>query len=444
MQTWFELNKHKRFCVLGLGLSGMSCVRFLVEQGIEPSVCDTRSLPPGIDELKQLLPQVDLTLGQPSVEYLQQFDFVLMSPGIDPRADIYQTVLANGTELINEIELFAHGIALTDKQVVAVTGSNGKSTVVSLLGEALNKAEITTSVGGNIGRPALDCLSDSSDIIVLELSSFQLEFCPSFAADIALVLNVSEDHMDRYADLAHYAQTKRAIYQNARLAIFNHDDQQTYPEQHPNAISFGVDCQADWQVEQGHACLQGNAVCSLQQSRLVGLHNQQNMLAVTAVAYALNADPRLIEIAFNEFSGLQHRCEKVSEKLGVTWVNDSKATNVGATLAALSGLANIEGQLVLIAGGVGKDADFSPLQSVLNSNVDHLITLGRDGQQIAALKANAQHVSSIQDAVKLAAKITQVGDTVLLSPACASLDMFKNFEQRGLAFVAAVEALNEQ
>ncbi|WP_111976814.1 UDP-N-acetylmuramoyl-L-alanine--D-glutamate ligase [Algibacillus agarilyticus] len=446
--TWLKRNNHKKFCVLGLGLSGLSCVRYLLSQGIVPAVCDTRKQPPLVDQLDLIPERLALKFGFVDSEYLQQFDYILMSPGIDPRQSWIEDAQAEGVELINEIELFSHAIEhiqenRTPVKVIAVTGSNGKSTVVSLLGETLLAAGISNAVGGNIGRPALDLLNDNPDVYVLELSSFQLEFCPSFSPDIALLLNVSEDHMDRYSSMEEYTATKKNIYRGAQLAIFNADDDLTQPNECYRQVSFGQSKNAKWQVIDDRACYLNQPVYSLQNAGLVGVHNQLNMLAVAAVMFEFSAIAEKVEHAFQHYTGLAHRCQRISQRFGVNWLNDSKATNVGATLAALNGLANEQGQLILIAGGVGKDADFEPLRSVLNEQVSQLITFGQEGHLIASLKASSTQVDDLEGAVKLAASLANNGDTVLLSPACASLDMFKNFEQRGLAFIQAVEALDE-
>lgn len=439
--NWYTKQKNKTFCVLGLGLSGFACVRFLLQQGIKPVVCDSRETPPNLVEVTRLLGAEQIHLGNWNTELLTQMDFLVVSPGIDPRQAVFKQAEAAGVKLINEIELLAKA---TTKTLLAVTGSNGKSTVVSLLGEVLNQAGISCAVGGNIGIPALELLTDDSDCLLLELSSFQLEFCPSLQLDLAMVLNVTEDHMDRYDDLAEYAEVKRRIYRAAKVVIYNADDPLTIPEPDlaQQQISFSLQQAADWTIQDNATLYKRQSQHQINQCRLVGRHNQANILAVVAAAHVLGASADKVEQGLNHFSGLPHRCQLISKKLAVNWINDSKATNVGATLAAISGLAEQSGDLYLIAGGVAKDADLSPLKAVLETQVKQLVTMGQDGELIAALKADSLSAASLSEAVQLISQLVKPGDTVLLSPACASLDMFKNFEQRGEYFIQAVEALS--
>ncbi|NTS76589.1 UDP-N-acetylmuramoyl-L-alanine--D-glutamate ligase [Catenovulum sp. SM1970] len=446
--NWFHDNQHKQFGILGLGLSGQSCLRFLLAQNIEPDVFDTRENLANLDEIYQQLNQERVHLGELDFNTLSKLDYLVMSPGLDPRGPIFDKLLANGVQLINEIELFAHAC---DKQIIAITGSNGKSTVTSLLGHVFEQAHQSAAIGGNIGIPALTLLLDKpdADFYVLELSSFQLEFCPSFRANVSLLLNISEDHLDRYTDIAEYALVKRRIFNGADLIVYNRDDDSTFPvkdelaKDYKQATHFGLSSAegADWYIVSQQAISKSGVNYSLSQTSLVGKHNQANMLAVLAVADFYQLEQQSVEHALTNYQGLAHRCQLVSRKLDCLWIDDSKATNVGATLAALQGLAENK-NIILLAGGVGKGADFTPLQPAFEKSVKQLITFGRDGGQIANLIDGAIEVDGLETAVKIAKGHIVPGDIVLLSPACASLDMFKNFEQRGLAFQHAVEALS--
>lgn len=447
-------DKSKQFAVLGLGLSGMACLRFLLKQGIRPVLFDTRTSLPNQQQIELLDDNLQLELGPLQADKLKAFDILVVSPGLDCRQTAIQAAKSAGVQLINEIELFAQAITQFDCQLVGITGSNGKSTVTSLLGEALNQLQQNAIIGGNIGTPALDCLVDidlqQHSIFVIELSSFQLELCPSLACDVAMMLNLSEDHMDRYNSLADYGKTKRNIFNHAGLALYWADDpacQPTNPEQPQQSFAL-ENRSADWSV-----CLNGMVTTNLEEkgdyqiqldaSQMVGAHNLLNQLAVVAAIAGLGihgSETQLID-ALAGYQGLDHRCQLVSRKFAVNWIDDSKATNVGATLAALQGLAGQPGKLILIAGGDGKSADFSELKTAFDNQVSHLLTIGKDGPLLAKLFESNESFSTLEQAVNRAAELAEQGDTVLLSPACASLDMFSNFVERGIKFKQAVEAL---
>ncbi|MCH1920663.1 UDP-N-acetylmuramoyl-L-alanine--D-glutamate ligase [Shewanella sp. A3A] len=431
--------------VMGLGATGKSVVRYLMAQGITPLVMDSRRNPPGIDEIKAEFPQLECRVGGFDCRALVQAQQIIISPGIPTDTPEVRVALDMGIEVIGDVELFARAIADRPPCVLAITGSNGKSTVTTLVGEMLREAGINVAVGGNLGVPALELLNQHATHYVLELSSFQLETTHSLDCIAATCLNISADHMDRYSDLEAYRRAKLHLYDQARLAIHNRDDEQTEPLSPMNNNSFGLGNPEgdEWGITDGKVMHGGSEIMNIADISLLGSHNHANVLAAMALADAAGVGKAEMAKVATEFKGLRHRCELVSSKNGVRWVNDSKATNIGSTLAALQGLSDYLGDIILIAGGDGKGADFSTLKEALGS-VSTLITLGRDGDKIAALKQGAIKVANMEQAVAKANEIANSGDIVLLSPACASLDMYPNFMARGDDFCARVEALDEQ
>lgn len=439
-----------KYVVIGLGKTGLSCVRFLKHLGCDVAVIDTRSQPPGLDELKAEFSDVRFLSGT-----LDQFDLttaqeLIVSPGLSIRTPAIAKAQAAGVSIAGDIELFCRTVS---EPVIAVTGSNGKSTVVTLLGELLAAVGIKVKVAGNIGLPVLDALlaKEPVDVWVLELSSFQLETTQSLAAQVACILNVTEDHMDRYDSLNDYASAKQRIFDQCDTAVYWIDDPRTCPvAQNCKRAPFGgsdnnrgrfyVASQAgqSWVMD-------GNTAIIADTDLLIkGAHNLLNVAAVFTMLDVFGVDYRSVLPALKVFPGLSHRCQWAASANGVAWYNDSKGTNVGAAQAAIEGLGGaIAGKLIWIAGGDGKGADFSVLQPVAKQYVRHAVLLGRDADAIAAVVAPVcgnTTVASLQEAVSVAADIAQPGDVVLLSPACASLDMFKNYEDRGDQFVAAVKA----
>ena len=364
---------------------------------------------------------------------------IIASPGIALSSAPLQHAAEQGIEIIGDIELFARHV---DAPVVGITGSNGKSTVTSLFGEMARAAGIDVGVGGNIGVPALDLLNQSHELYVLELSSFQLETTHSLNMKAATFLNFSEDHMDRYDHLDDYLSAKQRIYTQTEFAVWNHEDEATRPAANLPAVSFGA--QGDYSVRkyQGETWLfaKGSPVIATASLGLVGRHNWQNCLAAMALADRVGIDRKAQCRAMKSYLGLPHRCQKVTEQHGVTWINDSKATNPASTLAAIDGLS-MKGTLHLLLGGDGKGADFSCLQPVLNKPNVRTYCFGRDGSKLAKLGHNSQCVETLSEAMMLAANAACPDDIVLLSPACASLDQFKNFMIRGDAFILHALAL---
>lgn len=434
-----KLFQGKRVAVIGLGLSGLATVRFLLKQGVKPVLMDTRLKVSGLEQIPA--DKVDgIYLGELDANRLAHMDVLIVSPGLDPKHPAIRFALAQGAHLIGDVELFA---LQNQKPVLAITGANGKSTVTSLTAHMLQCSGLRAVAAGNIGLPILDAPQSDADVFVLELSSFQLDTTHSLQSKAACILNVTEDHMDRYGTMAAYAASKQRVYQGTELAIYNKADALTTPQTSVSSLALDL-AGADYGVvqHQGESWLQvqGELLMPVREMTIVGLHNQFNALASCALALAAGASRDGLIQALKTFVSLPHRCQLVLDHKGVRWVNDSKATNVGATLAAIAGLrSEVKGKLILIAGGDGKGADFSELATVLNRDVDHLITLGQDGPAIAALKAGSFEVKDLLAAVKTAAQLATANDLVLLSPACASLDMFKNYEDRGQQFAAAVQ-----
>ena len=436
--------------VVGLGKSGMSLVRFLAQQGMRFAVVDTRANPPELATLREQFPQVEVRCGELDVEFLCRASELLVSPGLAVATPALQAAAARGVKLSGDIDLFArHAKA----PIIAITGSNAKSTVTTLVGEMAAAAGKRVAVGGNLGTPALDLLSDEVELYVLELSSFQLETTEQLNAEVATCLNISEDHMDRYASLAAYHLAKHRIFRGARQVVVNRDDALSRPliaDQVP-CWSFGLgkpDFKRFGLIEEGgEKCLafQFETLLPASALKIRGAHNQSNALAALALGHAVGLPMAPMLEALKAFTGLAHRCQWVRERREVNYYDDSKATNVGAALAAIEGLgADIAGQLLLIAGGDGKGADFSALAAPVARHCRAVVLLGRDAERLAAALGDAVpliRVASLDEAVQRSAELAQPGDAVLLSPACASLDMFKNFEERGRLFAQAVEGL---
>jgi UDP-N-acetylmuramoylalanine--D-glutamate ligase len=431
--------------VIGLGQTGLSCARFLAGRGERVLVTDSRRHPPGLDSLQRELPVVEW-LGAFPDRLPEGLDRVVVSPGVPVTVPLLQAARERGIEIVGDIELFAREAAAP---IIAVTGSNGKSTVISLLVALGEAAGLRVLPGGNLGRPALDLLSEPvPDAYLLELSSFQLESTHGLNAAVGAVLNVSEDHMDRYAGVQDYAAAKQRLAAQCRIAVLNRDD--TRVAAMPVAgerVTFGLDA-----PEVGHFGLLGDEqaqffargrepVCPVSALPLTGRHNQANALAALAIADAAGWSLTRAAQGLAAFKGLPHRMERVATIDGIDWFNDSKATNVGATVAALQGM---DRPVVLIAGGDGKGQDFSPLTGPLRGHVRALITIGRDGRRIAAVAPAGlpvQAADSLQAAVRIARSFAGPGDAVLLSPACASFDMFEGFEHRGREFANLVRRM---
>jgi UDP-N-acetylmuramoylalanine--D-glutamate ligase len=433
--------------IVGLGSTGLSVARFLASQGQLFAVVDSRQNPPGLDELKTEFPGAEVHLGDFNTRLMDEAGQLIVSPGVAITTPEIATVIEAGAEVIGDIELFARFVK---KPVVAITGSNGKSTVTALLGEMAQSAGVLASVGGNIGTPALDLLGNEGiELFILELSSFQLETTASLQAQASVVLNISPDHMDRYPSFDAYKQAKAVVYKNASYCVVNRDE----PESAALAgdcehISYGLDEPAN-NRDFGLRLIDGvtwlvhgdDPLCKESEIRIPGRHNVSNVLAAMALAYCAGLDEmRAIEAA-KTFRGLPHRCEWAGEWNGVSWFNDSKGTNVGATMAALQGLQQ---KVVLIAGGQAKGAEFGELADVVEGKARAVILIGEDADQIESAitgKAEVIRADSLAEAVQCAKSVAQKGDAVLFSPACASFDMFENYVHRGESFLAEVRRI---
>ncbi|TPW22490.1 UDP-N-acetylmuramoyl-L-alanine--D-glutamate ligase [Marinobacter nauticus] len=439
----------RRALIVGLGKTGLSCVRYLSGQGREIAVADSRLQPPGLDELKAGWPDVPVYLGEFDEDLFAGFNELVVSPGISIAEPAIAGAAARGARIRGDIDLFADA---ADAPIIAITGSNGKTTVTTLVGEMARAAGRNVQVGGNIGTPALDLLDQGADLYVLELSSFQLETTEELGALAATVLNVSDDHMDRYPDKMAYFQAKQRIYRGCKNAIVNLDDALSTPmardtlrflcfgfnRVNPETFSTRDDDQGTW-ITWG---LDNLLLAS--ELQLMGRHNISNVMAALALGHAagLAMEP-MLEVA-RSFRGLPHRCEFVRNLNGVDYINDSKGTNVGATVAAIESLVPDSGKVILIAGGDGKGADFQPLAEPVAACCRALVLIGRDAGKISeavGVSVPQYRATSLQEAVSLARQAAEPGDRVLLSPACASFDMFQDYNDRGEQFRALVEGL---
>lgn len=434
----------KRIAIIGLGATGLSCVNFFRKKDIVVTVFDTRAVPPGKDQLDATTKLIN---GPLSAQLLCQFDCLVVSPGIAIATPAIDAAIKSGVEVIGDIELFARELKTAPYQhakLVTITGSNGKSTVTSLLGEMAVDANVNVGVGGNIGVPALDLLSADVTLYILELSSFQLETTESLNADISTILNVSEDHLDRYPSYQAYIDAKHKIYQQSQSVLINRDDPLTFTEKQPQ-LSFGFDQQHYGlmiQKNEHYLSLEQQPLLACSALKLSGKHNWMNALAALALGQQVDLPMTSMLATLQTYTGLKHRCEFVKEVQGVRWINDSKATNIGATQAALLGLSDtIQGKVHVILGGDGKGADFSELKSVLQEIKGQIVCFGRDAALIAEQDARTIIVENLDQAISHINQQAEAGDLAILTPACASLDMYKNFMARGDHFIDLVNAL---
>ncbi|MGH8373041.1 MAG: UDP-N-acetylmuramoyl-L-alanine--D-glutamate ligase, partial [Gammaproteobacteria bacterium] len=433
--------------IVGLGKTGLSCARFLAARGVEIAVTDSREHPPGLTDLRNEMPDAAVFVGGFSEAALHHADQLIVSPGVAISTPFVIKARAMGIPILGDIELFARHV---HAPVIAVTGSNGKSTVTTLVGTMAGQAGREVRVGGNLGTPALELIREQEpDLYVLELSSFQLEVTESLHCASATVLNVSPDHMDRYATVQEYAAAKARVFRRCDVAVVNRDDTvvRGMGQDAARRVSFGLDAPQpdDYGIvtHDGRRWLvHGDArLLAADQLRVHGDHNLVNVLAALALGGAAGLPMPSMLAAVKQFRGLPHRMEFITRVNDVDWYDDSKATNVGATVAAVAGLG---GPLVLIAGGDGKGQDFAPLATALLGKTRTVILLGKDAAAIEAAIAGripVQHVKDMPAAVRAAARVAQAGDRALLSPACSSLDMFENFEHRGRVFAQAARRL---
>lgn len=448
------MNETKRV-IVGLGTTGLSCARWFHARGETFSVIDSRSNPPGLADFQAEFPHVDLHLGRFDRDLLLAADELVMSPGISLQTPEIRAAIEAGVTITGDIDIFSRYVS---KPVIAVTGSNGKSTVVTLLAHMARAAGLDVAVGGNLdgedAAPALDLLrAGDKDLYVLELSSFQLETTRHLGASAAVILNLSEDHMDRYQTLRDYLEAKQRIFLGCSLAVVNRDDAASAPEQKvPGSITYGLDHpQAEnWGISQvdgvSYLAFGSESVLAASELRIPGRHNVSNALAALALGDAVGLNRSAMVSSLREFGGLPHRCQWLRKLNDVDYYNDSKGTNVGAALVAIESIGEmIRGRIVLIAGGLDKESDFSVMQPVVGRFVRVAILIGRDAAKLVAAFSSVTETvlaGSLEEAVRTAAYRAIAGDAVLLSPACASYDMFNNFMHRGRVFTAAVEGLS--
>lgn len=446
LEARFGLNPiNARLLIVGLGETGYSVAQFLQQTPIKFAVIDSRRNPPLIDSLRQQMPDVAVFCGGFTPAAFEVATHLIVSPGVSLQEPMLAQALLAGAKLMSDIDLFA---CATAKPVIAITGSNGKSTVTTMLGDMGKAAGVKTAIGGNLGTPALNLLQQDAELYVLELSSFQLERTSALNAVAATVLNVTPDHLDRHHDLTAYAQEKQRIFRGDGAMILNADDSlvASMVANGRRCYWFSIQREADfyWQAdaESGGLMYGDQTLMLASELPLQGTHNIANALAALALGHAAGLDLAAMCRALKVFRGLSHRMQKVAEIKGVTWVNDSKATNIGATVAALQGYRN---KVVLIAGGDAKGADMHELQPVVAAHCKAVIVMGKDGHLIQDAIAGTVPVlqaANMREAVALAATQAVVGECVLLSPACASLDQYKSYADRGNKFTEAVLELN--
>lgn len=441
------------YLVIGLGKTGHSVARYLQKRNVGFSVFDTRNASAAAAEFRAEFPKPEVYLEIFPEEKLSQFTAVIVSPGVPLETPCIKAAKTLGIPVYGDIECLAREIA--DKPVIAITGTNGKSTVTTLVGLMAQATGLKTAVAGNIGTPVLDLLADENEyaLWVLELSSFQLDLTESLSPRTATILNITPDHLDRHHTLEAYIAAKKRVYHNAAFLVYNREDEMSKPnttETH-QITSFGLNSAPegewgllndnnDWYLSYGET-----RILAVNELRIKGRHNWANALAACALVHPLGIPFSAMQEVLSTFSGLAHRSQWVRTLDDVDWINDSKGTNVGATQSAIAGIGEaISGKIVLIAGGQGKGADFKFLRDVVANHVRSLVLFGQDAELLdAALSdlAPVKRVDSIEAAILAARDMAVAGDVVLLSPACASLDMFRDFNHRGEVFTDLVGKL---
>ncbi len=436
--------------IIGTGITGLSVARFLAAQGQAFVLMDTRTNPPNLDKVQKEFAGISIICGELDVHTLLACDEIIVSPGVAVATPAIEQAKAAGIPVVGDIELF---VRAAKAPIVAITGSNAKSTVTTLVGEMAKAAGVNVAVGGNLGTPALELLNDAVELYVMELSSFQLETVSMLNAKVATILNISADHLDRYENMRAYILAKLRVYFGAEHIVVNRKDVLTHPPLAAGVKPIYFGGNADFGsfgllVRDGIEYLAKNLtpLMPARELKIRGRHNIDNALAALALGDAAGIPMEPMLSALKTFGGLRHRCEFVAEKNGVEFYNDSKGTNIGSTLAAIQGLARDPQQLIVILGGEGKGQDFSELVPALKSINSHVVLIGRDAPIIEKAVTSATKItqaSSMQDAVNKSLQLASAGDAVLLSPACASFDMFKNYEDRGEKFCLAVQELIE-
>ncbi|MDD9896271.1 MAG: UDP-N-acetylmuramoyl-L-alanine--D-glutamate ligase [Gammaproteobacteria bacterium] len=441
--------------IVGLGETGLSVAKYLASRNQKFKIIDSRTNPPALQKLKQLMPDVEIEVGQLNQKTILEASELVVSPGLSLKTPAIAEAAEHGVPITGDIDIFSKSVT---KPIIAVTGSNGKSTVVAILAGILRKAGKRFGLGGNLDgasfKPALDLLDEEEkDFYILELSSFQLETTEKLGAEVAVILNLSADHMDRYENLDEYHKAKLRIFNGCKQVVINRDDVYSYPVTELNVPIWdfgfnrpGVNGLGLLEVDgDQYLAFQFEKIVSINELKIFGQHNISNVLAAVALALAIGIDLDTIRAAIKDFEGLPHRCQWVANVEGVEFYNDSKGTNVGATMAAVEGLGQrIDGHIILIAGGIGKGADFRSLVPAINRWGKEVILIGQDAVEMASnfdAEISTYFANDMQDAVNTALEHASAGDAVLLSPACASFDMFDNFQHRGNTFIQSVEQL---
>jgi len=440
------------YAVVGLGQTGLSCARYLSSRGCAFFFVDTRDHPPGIETARQLYPSIAIHTGVSDDQCLLKAESMIVSPGVPLDTPMVKNAVQAGVELLSDIDLFCMAV---DAPIIGITGSNGKSTVTTLIGAMAKSAKINVAVGGNIGLPVLDLLS-KKELYVLELSSFQLERVKYLKTAVAVFLNVSPDHLDVHHTLDAYVNAKQVIFKGAVSAVCNQEDKQTWPKYEKNINLNTFTCKAPKRDQFG--LIKKNNQCWIaygdelllceSELKLAGLHNLLNAAAAMTVGKIMGFPVSAMLQTLRAFSGLDHRCQWVARKKGVDWFNDSKGTNEAASMAAIEGLSSSDKKnIVLIAGGDGKGSTFIKLAEVINKHVKYVVLFGRDAEKIQVAIQNATpvyNVDSLEKAISCAERLASSGDCVLLSPACTSWDMFSSYQERGKLFTNQVLSLDNQ
>lgn len=434
----------KKIAVIGLGISNIACINYLLKHDlIKLSVFDTRENPPHIEELPV---GIDFHLGPINAEELKSYDILVLSPGLSINMPEVVEAQKSGAQVVGDIELFAYE---AKAPIIGITGSNGKSTVTTLVGYMADKAGLQVAIGANIGTPVFNILSNEVELYVLELSSFELETTRNLHLKAGVILNISEDHLDRYhGSITEYTKAKKEIYHHCEVKVTNRDDSATFDGEDAGAVSFGLDNQSYGRevCEEGtFLTVNGERIINTSEMRIYGVHNQLNALAAMALADAAGISRQAQVMALKSFSGLPHRCQLVRKLDGVNYYNDSKATNVASTEAAIMGLKDLhKNGIILLAGGLGKGQDFTPLKRYIGHEVCDVFCFGKDAKKILDLSPEHCHsVVNMRQALRDAKAIVKSGQAILLSPACASFDQFKGFEDRGHIFVNMVTRLQD-
>lgn len=438
----FSLNKNaSKILVVGLGKTGLSVAYYLRQLGFSFAIVDSRKKPPNNDQLLAEMPDVAVFTGGFDTTVFAVATHLIVSPGVAMDEPHIIQAIAQGSCPLSDIDLFACAVS---QPIVAITGSNGKSTVTTMVGAMIKMSGKNVAVGGNLGTPALDLIAEEIEIYVLELSSFQLERTSQLNAAVATVLNISADHMDRYEGLDAYIEEKNKVYSGSGVKVVNLDCPYAVSRKNDGRemITFGMRKKADYTVANAQLIFRGRALLPVSELLVTGVHNQVNALAALALGQSIGLSESVMCDALRRYKGLKHRVEWIASIKGVNWINDSKATNVGACIAALQGFDNAS--VVLIAGGDAKGADMSDLTPVLREKVKMLLLVGKDGALIKQSiddDISVLQVNTVKKAVKKAVTIAKSGDTVLLSPACASLDQFSSYQERGNVYAAEVMRL---